>query len=271
MAICAPVAAQTLGAVEQRLSKLENGLQSVERKLGKKGVPAAEPSPTTPVSQPTSVLMGEFSRRLDALERQLTLIVSQGEESGFTARRSAEDQAKLKADTEFRLIAAEEQLTAMAASIKTLQSRAEAASVAGNPPAVTGDPIEKGFAAARAFVDAGEWSKAEFALSAFLTSHENHPRAPQARYLQGQSFVAQGKAGQAAVAFLDVFKKWPKDPIVLDSLLNLGASLLKMEPANPAQACAVFDQIDDLFNTILSQAQAKSLLDGRIEANCKSL
>jgi len=273
LAMCAPVSGQTLGAVEQRLSKLENSLQSVERKLGKKGAPVSEPSLPAPIPQPSSVLIDEFSRRLDALDRQVALMVSQGEEIGFAARRSGEDQAKHKADTEFRLLAVEEQLAAMAASMKTLQGRrvAEAADIDGSSTSVAADTVETDFAAARAFADAGEWNKAEFAFSAFLTSHGSHPRAPQARYWQGQSFLAQGKAGQAAKAFLDVFQTWPKDPIVLDSLFSLGAALLKMEPSNPVQACAVFDQIDDLFGTALSPAQGKLLLGGRVEADCESI
>jgi len=229
--------------------------------------------PPTPASKPSAVLVDEFSGRLDALERQVALMVSQGEESGFAARRSAEEYTKLKADMEFRLLAAEEQLSAMAAAVKTLRSRsvAEDAKADGSSVSAPADPIEADFAAARAFVDAGEWNKAEFALSAFLTAHGSHPRAPQARYWQGQSFLAQGKAGQAAKAFLDVFQTWPKDPIVLDSLFSLSTALLKMEPSNPPQACAVFDQIDELFGKSLSSPQAKSLLDGRIAADCESL
>ena len=276
LGITAPAVGQTLGAVEQRLSKLEGSMRSVEQKLGKRGansVPAAVSSPAAGSSAGSMASVAEeLSRRLDALERQLALIVSQGEESGFASRRLGEDHARFKSDVELRLGSVEEQLEKQSATLKTVQSRRAVEATANSNPVSPppSDPIAAEFATARGYADAGEWNKAEFAFSAFLATHGTHPKAAEARYWQGRSFVAQDRAGDAAKAFLDVFQTWPKDPVVLDSLLGLGGALLRMKPANPVQACAVFDQIEELFGASVSPAQVATLRDGRIQADCST-
>lgn len=271
--IAAPVSGQTLGAVEQRLSKLEGTMVSVERKLGKRGEGSLDAGASNREARAAASVSEELSRRLDALERQLALMVSQSEESGFASRRFGDDTAKLKADTDLRLVAVEEQLASLSAGLKAIQSRRDTPPAASAGPTLLPtlvDPIEADFAVARGYADAGEWNKAEFAFSAFLATHASHVRAPQARYWQGRSFAAQGRAGDAAKAFLDVFQTWPKDPVVVESLFGLGAALLKMAPPNPAQACSVFDQIEALLAGAASPAQVAALRDSRIEANCQS-
>ncbi len=268
----APVSGQTLGAVEQRLSKLEGSMKSVERKLEKPGATSVDAGPGSANTRVAVSVTEELSRRLDALERQLALIVLQDEETGFASRRSGQDIVRLKADIELRLASVEEQLETQSAALKTLGSR-RAAEAAANPvpaPSAPSDPIGADFATARGYADTGEWNKAEFAFSAFLAAHGRHPKAPEARYWQGRSFMAQGRAGEAAKAFLDVFQTWPKDPVVIDSLFGLEAALLKMEPPNPIQACAVLDQIEDLLVAGVALAQVAVLRDRRIEANCQS-
>lgn len=272
LVMAAPVSGQTLGAVEQRLSKLEGSMKSMERKLEKSGATSVDAGSGGANTRAVVSVTEELSRRLDALERQLALIVSQGEETGFVSRRSGQDIARLKADLELRLASAEEQLETQSAALKTLQSRraVEAAARSVPAPSAPSDPIGADFAAARGYADTGEWNKAEFAFSAFLAAHGSHPKAPEARYWQGRSFMAQGRAGDAAKAFLDVFQTWPKDPVVIDSLFGLEAALLKMDPPNPTQACAVLDQIEDLLAAGVAPAQVAVLRDRRIEANCQS-
>ncbi|MFZ2007974.1 MAG: tetratricopeptide repeat protein [Stellaceae bacterium] len=66
-----------------------------------------------------------------------------------------------------------------------------------------------------------DYSGAETALRAFIEAHPSDPLAGNAQYWLGQTYYARNKYSEAAAAFAEGFKRFPKGPKAADSLLYL--------------------------------------------------
>ena len=110
LANATPVAAQTLEKVEGRVKKLESEMRAVQRKV----FPGAskdyfEPEITAPAApatapgEPAANPLSELGQRVDSLERQMTTLTGQVEETSFRVRQLEAQLAKFKTDAEFRL------------------------------------------------------------------------------------------------------------------------------------------------------------------------
>ena len=90
-----------------------------------------------------------------------------------------------------------------------------------------------------------DYSAAEEALQAFVAQHPGHPLAGNAQYWLGESYYARGKYIEAASAFAEGYKRYPKGPKAADDLLQLASALGR---ANQKQnACLALGQLDHDF------------------------
>jgi tol-pal system protein YbgF len=86
---------------------------------------------------------------------------------------------------------------------------------------------------------------AEEALRGFIAQHPKDPLAASAQYWLGETYYARGRYGEAASAFAEGYKTYPKGPKAADDLLKLGMSLAR---ANQKQnACVALAQLDHDF------------------------
>jgi tol-pal system protein YbgF len=130
--------------------------------------------------------------------------------------------------------------------------RTELADVAGagslRPPSANPLPAGSAFEqynAALGLLRQADYSAAEEALKSFVARHPNDPLAGSAQYLLGDTFYQRGRYEEAASAFAEGYKNYPKGPKAPDDLLKLGMSLAR---ANQKQnACVAFAQIDRDF------------------------
>src|SRR3954451_23885210 len=90
-----------------------------------------------------------------------------------------------------------------------------------------------------------DYPAAEVALKAFVEQHPNDPMAGNAQYWLGETYYTRGRYAEAASAFADGYKRYPKSSKAADELLKLGMSLGR---ANQKQnACVVLAQLDHDF------------------------
>ncbi len=86
---------------------------------------------------------------------------------------------------------------------------------------------------------------AEEAFKAFIGQHPDHSLAGSAQYWLGETFYVRGKYAEAASAFAEGYKRYPKGTKAADDLLKLGMSLAR---ANQKQnACVALTQLDRDF------------------------
>ena len=253
-----PVMGQTLGAVEQRLAKIESTLEKVERRQGKVRDNASKPLEP---SLPSVALLEEFTSRLAALERLVAEQVASGEQGQRTTSLGLDELARLKGDTEQRLEAIEEKLTVLAVFENAAQPIAAMAEAKLRTP-------DDRYLEALGFAEKKDWIKAEFAFDTFIATYPEHLRVGEARYWLGRSFQGQGKMAQAGQVFLNVFEKYPSAAFTLENLFALAQTLTDIGPENKEQSCAVYDQIETISKNQLNDSQRSILLDRRISLNC---
>ena len=94
-------------------------------------------------------------------------------------------------------------------------------------------------------VKQADYPAAEEALKSFIHRHSNDPLAGSAQYWLGETYYARGNYAEAASAFAEGYKRYPKGAKAADGLLKLGMSLAR---ANQKQnACVAFAQLDHEF------------------------
>jgi tol-pal system protein YbgF len=90
-----------------------------------------------------------------------------------------------------------------------------------------------------------DYPAAETALKSFVEQHPNDPMAGNAQYWLGETYYTRGRYAEAASAFADGYKRYPKSSKAADELLKLGMALAR---ANQKQnACIALTQLDHDF------------------------
>jgi tol-pal system protein YbgF len=90
-----------------------------------------------------------------------------------------------------------------------------------------------------------DYPAAETALKAFVAQHPNDPMAGNAQYWLGETYYTRGRYAEAASAFAEGYKRYPKSSKAPDELLKLGMALAR---ANQKQnACIALTQLDHDF------------------------
>ena len=86
---------------------------------------------------------------------------------------------------------------------------------------------------------------AEAAFKEFVEAHPKDQMAGNAQYWLGETYYARGKYMEAASAFADGYKRYPKSAKAPDALLKLGMSLARAEQKQ--NACVALAKLGDEF------------------------
>ncbi len=90
-----------------------------------------------------------------------------------------------------------------------------------------------------------DYPAAEAALKAFVEQHPKDPMAGNAQYWLGETYYTRNRFLEAASAFAEGYKRYPKSAKAADDLLKLAMSLGR---ANQKQnACVALAQLDHDF------------------------
>lgn len=105
-----------------------------------------------------------------------------------------------------------------------------------------------------------QFGEAEAGFRTFIEKYPEHSLAGSAQYWLGETYYAQSDFRQAAQAFLQGYKQYPKSRRAADSLLKLGISLNRM--GQKQQACASYEAVSSEYPKAVearkrAQAEAK--------------
>jgi tol-pal system protein YbgF len=89
------------------------------------------------------------------------------------------------------------------------------------------------------------YSAAEEALKSFVQQHPNDALAGSAQYWLGETYYQRERFADAAGAFAEGYKRYPKGGKAADDLLKLGMSLARTNQKH--NACVAFAQLDRDF------------------------
>jgi tol-pal system protein YbgF len=113
----------------------------------------------------------------------------------------------------------------------------------GAPPAGSSPDTEYDYAFG--LVKKADYPAAETALKAFVQHHPTDRLAGSAQYWLGETYYQRGRYLEAASAFAEGYKRYPKGPKAPDDLLKLGMSLARADQTQ--NACLAFGQLQQEF------------------------
>ncbi len=280
----APVAAQdlSLGALVDRLERLERDLGLITRQLATAGVPesaltAGEGGGETAAHQEV---------RFAELEDQLRQLTGQVEEARFALRQIGDRVEVLAADTDARLAAIEQRLAEAPAPAPVADAvapdtppetvvvesgdsvlgtiPAEGTDVAVVTPAVD-QPVTDTYSQSIQLLSQTDYASAQAGFQAIIDAHPDDPLAGNAHFWIGEIFMKQGDHQNAAVAFARGYKAFPDGNKAADSLLKLGMAFAAM--GKNREACATYERL--MRELVSAPAHiADRLPVVRAEANC---
>ena len=105
--------------------------------------------------------------------------------------------------------------------------------------------VNEQFNRAFGLVKQAEYPAAEAALKAFIDAHPNDPLAGNAHYWLGQTYFTRNKFPEAATAFAEGYKRFPKGSKAPEDLLYLSMSLAKADQKK--NACLALAQLAEAF------------------------
>jgi TolA-binding protein len=191
--------------------------------------------------------------RTQALEEQLRAMRGQLDEAQNSNRQLRAELEKLRGDLEFRLDALEKPGAARAPA-------AAAAAGAATPPADT-------FAAAQAALRSGRFPEAERGFRDFIARNPRDARTPEAYFSVARALQGRREQAQAALAFDESYRRFPRGAFAQESLLGLGQSLNAL--GDKAAACAAYARLASEFTETMKPAIRTSLGSARQQAGCR--
>jgi tol-pal system protein YbgF len=274
-----PSAGQDTGTMLNRLNRLENEVDALNRQVYRGAAPPAASGSTSPGL--SGNLAADFEVRLQRLESEIANLTGRTEEAQFGVTQLRQRLERMQEDLDVRLQELDQRLSAggaAAASAATASGQAAAgpapgaqtssaqqgrAPAAAAPPAPAPQPrpqqggpaqpegqlpaggAQEQYDRAFALLRGADYAKAEQALSQFIKSYPNHSLTPNAQYWLAETYYARNRYREAAVAYGEAYQKAPKGPKAADNLLKLGMSLAALNRRD--DACVAFSQIGKEF------------------------
>lgn len=274
------VSAQPRETVEQRVSRIEQQLRAVQRRVFPGGAGAqVEPEiePQAPAQAPRPAAGGgavaDLNERVDALEAQLAALTGRIEESSHRTRQIEEALNRFREDAGARLARLETPPAAAPAPVAAAEPTASApeqtvpaplrAAAAGAAPAA--DPAEEAYNAGFRLWEAGRYEEAQAALQAVAERYPRSRWASWASNLAGRAYLDDSKPATAARIFLANYQGNPEGERAADSLYFLGQSLVSLN--RHPEACRVYDELARVYPNMRDWLRQR-LPDARRTARC---
>ncbi len=303
----APVRAQAQG-VEGRVGKLESEMRAVQRKVFPGGagqllqpeVSAPQTSTGPGPGSPATSAIADLSSRVASLEQQMAGLTGQIEQNTYKTRQLQDAFDAYKRSNDARMKSVEGGATPRAtgdtepglsanaspSAVSTTPSRPSTRPEAATKPtaagtaagtdrarlvaavekSTSGDPAEDAYLYGYRLWSAKLYPEAQAQLKKVVADYPKSKRASYAQNLLGRAYLDEGKPSLASMAFYDNYKKMPDGDRAPDSLLNLGGALTRLN--KPADACKVYDELNDVYGAKMSPAMRADVAKGRTAAKC---
>jgi TolA-binding protein len=281
--------------VEGRVGKLESEMRAVQRKVFPGGAgQMLQPEVRAPQSEqgpgpgsPATSALADVNQRVTSLEQQMTSLTEQIEQNQNRTRQlqDAFDNYRRSNDARVKMLEAGPAPIAAGGPVESDETsssparpstRPETASRPAAAPAPTkvsvekpstGDPAEDEYMYGYRLWSAKQYPQAEAQLKKVVAEYPKSKRASYAQNLLGRAYLDEGKPSLASMAFYDNYKKMPDGERAPDSLLYLGQALTKLN--KPADACKVYDELNDVYGAKMAAAMKGQVAAGRAAAKCK--
>ena len=258
--VSSPLHAQdeTLADIRQELSFLFVELQRLKRELSTTG------------GVGTGISGGTLLERVDQVEAELVRLTAKTEQLENRINRVVVDGTNRVGDLEFRLVELEGGDVSKLGETSTLGGDIDNQLTAIPIPTEPNNEPEQAigeqsdFDLALAAFEAGEFSDANVAFSAFTETYTGGPLTGEAHFYRGEALFALSDTANAARAYLESFSGSPGGKRAPNALYRLGVALGELGQAN--EACISLHEVGVRFPGAIVVADAQEAMQ---ELNCQ--
>jgi tol-pal system protein YbgF len=237
---------------KKRLDKMEKVVREL-RAIVFQGRDTGRPVVVQPADTDSQIQM--LSQRVSDLEASLTRVNGANEELAHElseARQAlAASQDQLKALND-RLAPLEQ-----GAASQAQAAEAEAAKAAEDPATA--------FEGAKALMDGGDFDGAEAAFADFVQRHPDDAHAAEANYLYGRTLAVRSAHAEAAKAYIEAIRGYPKTAWAPDAMAELSRELIALKHTD--DACATLSTLAAKYPKAPATV-AKKAAAARAQAKC---
>jgi len=236
----------------KRLDRMEKVVREL-RAIVFQGRDTGQPVVVQPAG--TGEALQSLSQRVSDLEQTLTRLNAQNESLVFEL-----DQARRA------LEASEAQVQTLNSRLAPLESAAAAQQLAADQEAALAaqDP-DDAFANAAGLMSGGDFDGAEAALADFVARHPDHAKAAEANYMLGKAYAVRSAHKEAAAAFIEAIRGYPKTGWAPDAMAELSRELVALKRSK--DACATLDTLKAKYPKAPA-AVTKKAAAARTQAKC---
>jgi len=264
-----PAVAQDSGNLVRQVERLRKDLADLQRYVYKGGQPPA--GATGGGSQtPSTDVTARMQLQITQMQEQMRSMNGRVEEVQHRIMVLEQRLDRMSEDLEIRLLAIEDAVAkgtpaAVAPVGETPDGSggSEVAAAAGAVPEMPDGTPREQYDYAYSLLKKHQWVEGRGALKVFLEKHPNDDLADNASYWLGETYYINKQYKDAAKAFLDGYKNYPKADKAPDNLLKLGKSLAALN--QPDKACTTYAKLlDDYPNSLpriikLAKSEQKKL------------
>jgi tol-pal system protein YbgF len=276
----APASAQEdVGALVERLDRLERDVTFVQKQVYRGGDPNATDGAALPANS------GQLLMRMSQIDEEIRQIRGLIEQVQFQQRQHAAELKKLSDDSDFRLRALEQKLaqsdapiaapdTPLATGAEPAEPLAEKPVIAGEEtpekpasykpetkekPAVTGKDFPDSnahYSHAFKLLNEKKFTEAANSFDAFVKKYPADPLTANAYYWLGESQYARSDFTRSAESFRKGFEVNPEGNKAADNLYKLAMSLSQVR--RKKEACVVLGRVVEKYAETAARTATKA-------------
>lgn len=269
-----PATAQSSGNLARQMERMRKDLADLQRYVYKGGQPPAGAT-TGAASPPSDDVTARMQLQITQMQEQLRAMTGRVEEVQHGISVLEQRLDRMSEDMEGRLLAIEDALAkgvpaAVAPAGETPVESGGGEVAVAEPPVVVpelpeGTPREQ-YDFAYSLLKKHQWLEGRGALKAFLEKNPNDELADNAAYWVGETYYIKKRYKEAAKAFLEGYKNYPKADKAPDNLLKLGKSLDAL--GESGKACTTYAKLLEAYPNSLPRI-IKLAQSERKKLNCK--
>lgn len=215
-----------ISAVTERLSKIDQELDSIQSGLGKD----------------IRRTKADYGAEIEELRTEMSQLMGRFEEAAHFSKKTSEENQALMESVDRRMTAIEKSLSDMQERIDGYAREIESIKPAAAEPVETGQAKEEGvkipatdvYKTGLEAIKAGNTEKARQSFRKYLEDYPNEPLANNAQFWIGESFFDEGNYEQAIIEYDDVIKKYPRGGKVPAAMLKQAMAFEKINDAKTA-------------------------------------
>lgn len=266
-----PAPAQESGNLARQIERLRRDMADLQRYVYKGGQPPA----TAGAQSPSSDITAGMQVKITQMQEQVRSMNGQVEEVQHRITLLEQRLNRMSDDLEVRLMAIEEALANGAPATAGTPGDGETPAKAGGSqvstrpivtPVLPEGTAREQYDFAYDFLKRRQWAEGRVALQAFLEKNPKNDLSDNAAYWLGETYYINKQYREAAKAFLDGYRNYPKADKAPDNLLKLAKSLSAL--GQPDKACTTYAKLLEDYPNSLPRI-VKLAKNERQKLNCK--